>query len=205
MKINLAENMLRFGAKNLTKATKQKLERLAEQNVEAGSPTPATVKQIPGSTINYVVGDGSSDQAVKAPLAVITSTDLDIMKYNGSTTDKVVFGDDFIRFGNIAADSSETKYSSSVKPIDIPTSFVAVEKIASFLRSDVSNTLKALVWLNQNHGSQLKLGSTIIENLKKLTNTNALETTYAYAVKKRMGLSPLAIWKEALAAAGILK
>jgi len=31
MKINLAENMLRFGAKNLTDASKQKLKRLVEQ------------------------------------------------------------------------------------------------------------------------------------------------------------------------------
>ena len=38
MKINLAENMLRFGAKNLTNASKQKLEQLAEQTKPVAKP-----------------------------------------------------------------------------------------------------------------------------------------------------------------------
>ena len=43
MKINLAENMLRFGAKNLTEASKRKLVRLAEQTQPvAGDATAAT-------------------------------------------------------------------------------------------------------------------------------------------------------------------
>lgn len=43
MKINLAENMLRFGAKNLTEASKQKLVRLAEQAQPTTPGIPAPV------------------------------------------------------------------------------------------------------------------------------------------------------------------
>lgn len=50
MKNILAENMLRFGAKNLTDATKQKLEQLAEQTpatpVATNTPQPITDKVV---------------------------------------------------------------------------------------------------------------------------------------------------------------
>lgn len=47
MKINLAENMLRFGAKNLTDASKRKLERLAEQEQTSAD------QQQPKKTVAY--------------------------------------------------------------------------------------------------------------------------------------------------------
>ena len=48
MKINLAENMLRFGAKNLTEVSKRKLEQLAEQE-----QTSAVQQQPPKEKVAY--------------------------------------------------------------------------------------------------------------------------------------------------------
>jgi len=57
MKINLAENMLRFGAKNLTESSKQKLEQLAEQTPQGTSTTtPIQIKSSAGSLFNVTPG-----------------------------------------------------------------------------------------------------------------------------------------------------
>lgn len=72
MKNILAENMLRFGAKNLTDATKQKLEQLAEQNVEAGAPTP---KVIPVTNkVVYTSGPSMGD-VINKPTMHLNTTD----------------------------------------------------------------------------------------------------------------------------------
>jgi len=73
MKNTLAENMLRFGAKNLTNASKQKLERLAEQGtppvpVTRGN-TPAPLKlydkvELESSELFWIKGEKKSDAMI---------------------------------------------------------------------------------------------------------------------------------------------
>jgi len=80
MKINLAENMLRFGAKNLTATSKQKLERLAEQTINVtdkveflfGIAVPQRVtkptlfldNRDPRNPILHLLGPGSDSRSV---------------------------------------------------------------------------------------------------------------------------------------------
>ena len=80
MKINLAENMLRFGAKNLTESSKQKLEQLAEQTINVtdkveflvGITAPQRVtkptlfldNRDPSNPILYFLGTGNDSRAV---------------------------------------------------------------------------------------------------------------------------------------------
>ena len=164
MKNILAENMLRFGVKNLNETATSKVKQLSEQDVAAPAANPK-IQRIPGSTFNYGDGGGSSDSAVKAPLATITDN-ITFMRFNGTTTNVVEFRKDLIVFGTVA--DSKTTYSDSINPTKMPDTFHAVEKIARWLGSDLTNTLIAIVWLNDNYTAKFGAGRIITTMLRKL-------------------------------------
>lgn len=203
MKINLAENMLRFGVKNLNETSTWKVKTLAEQEQAPAADQAIQVKQIPNSSFNYAVGGGGSDQATKAPLAVILDDSIDFLKYNGTTTANVEFRADLIAFGTVV--DSETKYSGSVKATNGPTSLAAVEQIASHIKADVPNTLTAIMWLYRNYGTKLQSGATIGKFLEKFNSQNALQTIYNFGRQNRLigEYTSLSTWEKAFKQAGI--
>ena len=217
MKNTLAENMLRFGAKNLTESSKQKLEQLAEQTQVtpgktpvAPGKTPAVVKRIPNSNFNYVVGEGGSAQAVNAPLAIIT-TDITLMKYRGQpatvndvsaggTTDKVIFKQDYVSFGVTELDN--TTISNSIKPITAPTSMQVIESISYKLGCTLEDALIVVVWLSANFQTKFASGNSVVKNLAILNNENAFLTTYNKS-GVRFGYSK-ETWLPAMKKAGLI-
>ena len=203
MKINLAENMLRFGVKNLNETAISKVKTLAEQ-APVQPAAAATVKQIPGSTFNYAVGGGGSDQAKRAPLAVIVE-DIDIMKFNGTTTNVVDFRNDLIAFGTVVG--SETEYNrDSIKPMNIPTSIQAVERVANHVGSDLANTLKAIAWLSQNYQQKFGAGNSIVKFLTKLNSEGTFAQVYKTNANQgaKFGNSQ-DTWITAMKSAGIIR
>lgn len=85
MKINLAESMLRFGAKNLTSNNVKKLEQISEQKNIEDDPTAFTV---PGTSIKFIINNTSnnSDGSARTMWAQFTPPTTSPDKMSGTLT-----------------------------------------------------------------------------------------------------------------------
>ena len=123
MKINLAENMLRFGAKNLTSASKQKLNQLAEQeqtkDLDTVTAKPNQIGQISGEFNDgalvafgedYVTLYNKSDRSKRVVIGPTTVT-VNGATWNGALKYEEVFNTiaNITRtlFGSVNKNSSE--------------------------------------------------------------------------------------------------
>ena len=102
MKINLAENMLRFGAKNLTSASKQKLNQLAEQE----QPT-VSVKPMSAGATQYQDGSVAFSGAFLA-----FGKDTAILYNKADRTKRVVIGPTTVTIDGQAFPDTITKEDS---------------------------------------------------------------------------------------------
>ena len=196
MKNILAENMLRFGVKNLNETATKRVKTLAEQedakNPAAapvpGPPTPPAVLPVENTGFQYVVGGGSSDQARKKPLIRINAPlppavqgqpqdkvmhEIDIIRFDGNTTTSVQFRNTGIATGG-KTENSKTTFDGLTNPVDFTSSVKAVEAIYLTFGGFIAlgNIVKALVWINQNYSDKFKSGQLIIKYLSEAKDAN---------------------------------
>jgi hypothetical protein len=220
MKINLAENMIRFGVKNLNESSISKVKTLAEQEpatttqqptatpAEAGPSAPPAVKPVPGTGFQYIVGGGSSDQAKYKPLIRINAPrpkavqgqpegqpmhEIDIIKFDGNITKSVQFRSNGVAHHGETKDSNTTFSEGGLtNPVDFISSVKAVEDIYLTFGGQLGlgNIVKALVWIDQNYSAKFKSGSSIIKYLSEAKDANT------FAAKWREGKTKgVTFWK----------
>jgi hypothetical protein len=232
MKINLAENMLRFGVKNLNESSISKVKTLAEQETaavekpgtEVGPSTAAVVKAVPGTGFQYIVGGGSSDQAKYKPLIRINAPrpkavqdqpegqpmhEIDIIKLDGNITKSVQFRSNGVAHGGVTKDSDTTFTDGGLtNPVDFISSVKAVEGIYSTFggKLGLGDIVKALVWIDQNYPAKFKSGSSIIKYLSEVTDANMFATKWRAGKTKGVTYwKSSEDWLNSLKYAGLIK
>lgn len=182
MKINLAENMLRFGVKNLSKSATNKVKTLAEQEQKTAAVTqPAAPQSITGTTFRYIVsknGNGASYDLYKTqPLVTIDANGINIFKWTDPKTNRVSIDPTYVKLIEVTqtdAGASNVKGSFSIKDImsNIPATIQVVDNIKSWLGVDLTSLLKMLVWVSTNYTNQAGCINSIIAQLQKVNDAS---------------------------------
>lgn len=172
MKINLAENLLRFTPKNLDAKTIEKIQKLAEQQTTApvsGAPEAdtlnatlgkealtgdATATDIPGGVRMIVVSQGGfGTGVVRKPYVIVSGQSIEFRNFNGRDVNALkVIDNGFQKSISSATNTNNQGKTSWLRPagsdkVDMASAITLIGEIAEALyagRADSSTIIGAI-------------------------------------------------------------
>jgi len=217
MKINLAENLLRFAPKNLDAKTIEKIQNLAEQQAAAPAAVAgeelsgdASATDIPGGVRMITVKNGAyGTGAVRKPYVVVSGQSIGFQNFDGRITNKLrVSQNGFQKITSILNDPAAPK-TAWIRPagdakVDMAGAITLIGDIAQSLyarradASTITGAIQVLRYLVTNQSNAVADNASIFETILQQLDILKQGNAQQYAKVANMNTMLLPIVKQAI-------